>query len=167
MPVDWLEGLEEEVPTSGLKAKAEIVPKARPGLTSREEQEEVLRDVESELYTEVMAAVAGVSAFGQLDPENIDEIPQAWIDELGEEQATIKHRHAKVGWMNRKEAPVGVTVATNTFVGIAKARAAEKGAPRSLNLIQVSMPGPPRTYDTVELDDSLVIRSKQTSGSGD
>lgn len=152
---EWWEPDEPEVTVvekrSALKGRADLAPKGES--LSVAAQREVIAEVEGEIYHRVMKTMDGVAAFGELDPEKMDEMPEGWVEAFGEREAEVRHRLARAAWMPGADAPVGLKLAANTFVGLAKARAVEKKGPPTLNLIAVSMPGPPQVYESVELPD--------------
>lgn len=93
----------------------------------------------------VLALSAGVVAaicdYAELDPENLDNIPQKWIDAYGLDRAKVYHRMAKCGWLNNKEAPTAVRTATLVYTGIIRSIAAKHAErPQAINVQVVNMP---------------------------
>lgn len=126
--------------------QAEVVDMVAP-----EDAQEALRAIEDELLKKSLGIVESALDFVELDPENNDEVPQEWIDELGEAEAVKRHRVARAGWLNAKEAPVAMKLAKDTAMGIVKARATDKLASRPLS-VQVLMPAPMRDYSTKDVE---------------
>ena len=92
----------------------------------------------------LLQAPAGQPVLG-VTPVTVEApIPQAWIDELGEEGAKRRMRMARAAWKPIKDSAVGFKIATQVFTGIVKARATEKGRPVELNIgvVQLSAPLP-------------------------
>jgi hypothetical protein len=116
-------------------------------------QRDRLRGLEDDLLESSLAVVGGTCDFAELDPEDFNTIPQAWIDELGEERAAKKHRMAKAGWLPAKEAPIAISTATKIVTGIVRARATEKSGPRSLNINMVKMTAPMPDFEVVDVGD--------------
>jgi hypothetical protein len=125
-----LEGLleDETVPT----VKAEIVPVAPAPLA---EPIDTLRAIEDRVLTKALRVVEDGLAWADID---IGEkgIPDEWIRECGSlVEAKKRQRAAHAAQCGPKEAPVGLKLAKEVFVGVVKARATERAAPKQLNLI--------------------------------
>lgn len=135
-----LEVLDEAPPPVALVP--EVVESAPKALTKREKTENQLRRLEDDLLRQNMTIIADAGYFREIDPD-MEEPPKEWILELGKRGAKNRLRMAKAAWLNAKEAPVGLAVAKSVMTGIIKARAAEKDAPRSLNIavaVNMSLP---------------------------
>jgi hypothetical protein len=119
---------------------ASIVP-AKPSKLA--ESVDTIRAVEDEIHKESANVLRGVLAFSEVDPA-WESPPDDWIAAYGQVEAEKRFRLAKYALMNAKEAPVGLKLAKDTFVGMSKARAAEKGGARTLNMtfVQMSRPMP-------------------------
>jgi len=120
--------------------------------SDKERQRAEIRMIEDRLLRKSMFVMESAVSFQEIDPERPDVIPTEWIDELGLEGATQRHRVAMEAWKNQREAAVGLKVATNTAAAIIKARATEKAADRPLN-IGVIMMAPMRQYTKLEVDE--------------
>lgn len=120
-------------------------PQVTGQLLTREEQvDSHLRELENNLLenalTQLNAAQKWAEVLVELDPEDVKQIPQKWIDELGEEKAREQYRIARAASMPSAKAPAQVKENAKLAVGILKARAHEKTGPRILNLNLVEMP---------------------------
>ena len=93
---------------------------------------------------------AGLS-FADISPADVAP-PKAWVDKLGAEQAERKFRMARAAWLPSREAPTGISIATDILKMDAKVKAAKKTtAPATLNVaIQVNVA--PREYPEVVED---------------
>lgn len=111
----------------------------------------LIRAVEDEIYTEAAATVRDVLRFKDIDPSQ-QKCPPEWIAELGEAEADKRLRMARSGWLPSKEAPVGLKLAQDTLIGFAKARAAEKQGPRTLNIAYVQLSAPLPEFEELEVD---------------
>lgn len=140
---DWLEG---EVVDRAAEAeeKAALAQKSRAEVERLKNQKELaqerLSSIEDELFERSMQIVAGALSAPGLDPANPMEIPQEWIEELGEPEARKRHRAAIDATMNSREAPVYLKTAENMAGVIIRARATEKAAPKHLNIQAVVIP---------------------------
>lgn len=113
-----------------------------------------LRALEDEIHRRALVCLHDVSLWTDVEPDTKDrpgtqEPPQAWIDELGLEAARKRLRVAKSAWMSAKEAPIGIKVAKEVAVGIARARATEKGGGTTLSVQQVVFNAP--RYEVLEV----------------
>lgn len=129
----------------------EIVPK--PKVASIERAERELQRIENEIVSEASMVVHGTMRFADIDPENPDETPEAWLEELASgavtlEQIEKRKRIAKAAWLSAKEAPVAFAIASKVLVGAMKAKAMAGAAPKSLNLTLVSISAPGQTIQT-------------------
>lgn len=129
-----------------------LVKASHTSVSLADVQQEKLRGLEDDLLEHSLEVVGGTCSFAELDPEKFEEIPQHWIDELGEEAANRKHRLARAGWLPAKEAPVAITTATKIVTGIVRARATEKAGPKSLNMNIVQLSAPLPEFDVVDVE---------------
>lgn len=108
-----------------------------------------LRAIEDEILYESSMTIRDALRFRDID-ENDEEPPPAWVEELGWNEAMRRFRAAKAGQMSAKTAPVALSLAKATMVGITKARAAD-GASRQINIgVSVTMPSP--GFTVMEVD---------------
>lgn len=127
---------------------AEIVTKPKAASIERAERE--LQRVENEIVSEASMVVHGAMRFSELDPENPNETPAGWLDELAAGTVTLEEiekrkRLAKAAWLSAKEAPVAFAMAGKVLVGAMKAKALAGAAPKNLNLTLVSISAPGQT----------------------
>jgi hypothetical protein len=116
-------------------------------------QQDGLRRLEDELLANSLAVVGGVCDFAELDLADLDKIPEGWIEAYGPEEAKKRHRIAKAGWMNNKDAPVAINTATKVLTGIVRARATEKAGPKQLNINMVSMVAPLDSLEVLDIEE--------------
>jgi hypothetical protein len=125
--LDWLEDDEPELPApAGTQLPA-------PLKTEQEQIQEQLLSIQDEIYRESMEVMGDQIAFREIDP-SAKGPPQEWIDKYGFERAQRRFRVASAAWLDTKTAPVALKHITQVSLGIIKARATEKAAPRSLNI---------------------------------
>ena len=135
---EWMEGIVEETA---------IVPEEpRRQLSKAEETQMALRSLEDDMLQKSMEVVGGAINFADVA---IDELgdpikPDGWTDR--------QFRIAKAGMMSAKDAPVAIKLAAQMVTGIVKARATEKGAGRTLNLVQVKFTLPREKYEIIDVD---------------
>lgn len=112
--------------------------------TLEDRKDNRLREIENSIYERGLMVIDGVSRFGQVDPQNPDEVPDEILDDFRGDIRAQQHAHrlAKYALINAKEAPVGIAVMSRVVVGIAKARSMEKAAPRSLNVAFINVSSP-------------------------
>lgn len=147
---DWLDGLPDD------SGDGELVPKtedalARRELTAEESRMERVRALEDSLLEENLGIVADAAKFNQIDPGQ-EQLPHEWLLELGSVKARERMRVAQAAWLPVKDAPVGLKMAQGIALGIIKARAVEKAAPRTLNVAFVQMPAPQQEFAEVLLE---------------
>lgn len=132
-------------------------------LTVAERRQEMLRETEEQVAREALEIVAGVLGMLEVDPDDTDEdgnvlVPQVWADkvalgEMTQAEADKKLRAALYALMPGKDAPVGLKIALDTYAGILKARALEKGGPKTLQMVMVEMTAPAPVFDILEVDE--------------
>lgn len=142
------------------RAKGELVKKV---LGKKELQELRIKSLENEIHEVAMDTVRDSLRFADLDPGNPDYYPQHWVDECGGdmEQVERRRRVARSAWMSAKEAPVALAIAKSIAVGISKARAAEGGGDKTLNVNIVQMPMAPKQYEIIDMSDDEVDPNKR------
>jgi len=128
-----------------------VIKRKETSLTAAEVQQAALKGVEDRLYEGVLDVVGGTCAFAELDPSDLNTVPEEWIKDFGKIAAEKRHRIARAGWLTAKEAPIGISTATKVAIGIIRARAAEKAGPKNLNVTLVKMELPPKDYDIVDM----------------
>ncbi len=88
-----------------------------------------IRHVEDELLEKAQNVIEDVLDFAEIDPASEDgneELIQRWSKELGSRAAALKrYRIALAGWASSAQAPAGIKIAQETYIGITKARAKE------------------------------------------
>lgn len=114
------------------EAIAELVEEApAPKLTRSERRalaaHERIRHVEDELLEKSQSVVEDVLDFAEIDPSgDNEELIQQWAREMGSRQAAERrYRIALAGWASNAQAPAGIKIAQETYLGITKARAKE------------------------------------------
>lgn len=146
---DWLTDLPDGSGTG------ELVPVKVPApalLRSAEEiRIEKMRSIEDELLETNLAIMRDVSAFRDIMPDT-EYPPQEWLDKYGYEESYKRLRVARASWMSAKEAPVALAISKSLTVGIIRARATEKTAPRSLNIALVQMTAPSQVFEEKEIE---------------
>lgn len=95
--------------------------------------EEELRDIENQILKRSLSVVHSAISFAEIDEHELT-VPQEWIDEYGEKEATKRFRIAQGAWRSTKEAPNGILVAMKIAGSIVQARSAEKVAPKALSI---------------------------------
>lgn len=122
-------------------------------LTKREAQTLQLQKAENNLFAQSLSIMQGALSFCDIKPGQT-ETPQEWIDLYGKEEADRRFLAASYSMMNKKDAPMGLTLALSAATTIIKARATEKAAPKSLNLTMVKMVAPAQPYDVIDIEDN-------------
>ncbi len=93
---------------------------------------------------------AGLS-FADISPADVAP-PKEWVDKLGAKEAQRKFRMAQAAWLPNREAPTGISIATDILKMDAKVKAA-KSAPQAPTLnIAIQMNMTPREYPEIEED---------------
>lgn len=131
-----------------LPETAEVVPLAKlepPALTAKQkrdslaaEQHERLSRIRTEIHERSAGVVDAALRFAEIDPEAKGP-PQEWVDELGPDLAMKRFRVAQAAWLNGKQAPAGIKVATDVMLGLEAAKARENAPVLQLNVGRVEM----------------------------
>jgi hypothetical protein len=100
-----------------------------------------LQEIQDQLLQQSLEVVQDAVKFSEID-EDAQAPPDAWVEELGMDRAMARLRMARAAWRNARDAPVGIKVAASVAVGIMKARATEKTAPKVLNVALVNWANP-------------------------
>lgn len=98
-----------------------------------------------------MRTVEAALHWEDIDPD-VAEPPTEWVESIGYEAAKKRLRVAKAAWMNAKDAPVGLGMARNTFVGITKVRSALKASSPTLQINLVSFASPMAAIETIDVE---------------
>ncbi len=149
MSDDWIDAAaEDDAPKTEV-----LAPIPQPEMSIQEIQNGRLRVLEDEVFEENLGVLEAVAQFADVDPKNADEVPEDLIESLGLKEATRVHRLRNYGLMSAKDAPVGIKIAAQIVTGIMRARSAEKGGSKSLNInvVQFTVPVPDQ-YEEVEVD---------------
>lgn len=109
-----------------------------------------LRDIESGLLERSMAILGDALSFRDIEPGS-ETCPPEWRD-MDPDEAVKRLRVANAAWLGKKDAPVGLDLAKQVAVGIIKARATEKTAPKTLNVTVVNMSAPLPVFDVIEVE---------------
>ena len=115
--------------------QAELVKASEPD--SLAVVQERFRAMQDELALASHAVLADAVCFRDIDPQNPQESPD-W-ETLTPSERKKRLRIAMAAWQGKKDAPVGLSLAAQIFVGIAKARASEKVAEEKTLNVQVVM----------------------------
>ncbi len=99
-----------------------------------------LQEIQDQLLEQSLSVVQASVSFSEIE-EASKAPPPEWIAELGEDRAWTRWRIAQASWRSAKDAPVGIKVAAQMAVGILKAKATEKAAPKTLNVALLNWPG--------------------------
>lgn len=126
-----------------LITSAKIVPaqvelnEDRLARTTRE-----IRDIEERLFLQGLDVIEGVGRFAEVNAKT-GEVSKAMLDDYGNdlERMELMKRLAVYGQKSAKEAPVGISVMSRVVVGLARARAQEKQAPRKMNVAVLHVGG--------------------------
>jgi len=157
---------EKELPTFAAELVAAPITKREDEIdlneTLRQNKLERLRDVEDDILAKSLEVVRATLKFGELDPATMNSeeagyaMPDSWMEEFGGDvdKANEALRIAKAAWLPNKDAPIGIILAQKTLVGIVKARATEKAAPRSLSIAYIvnNAESPPPEYEEIEVE---------------
>jgi hypothetical protein len=121
------------VPVSQTHRVQAVQGSARSALErAHEERQDRLRDLEDELLSESLSVVAGAISFAEINGD--EESPSGdFLEKFRDHPDPEKlFRIMKAANKSAKEAPIGLAIAQRTAMGIIKARATEKAAPRPL-----------------------------------
>ncbi len=131
----------------------------KKGPSSLEVIERGLKKVENDLFKESLAVVhSSISHTFDLDPENPNDLPAEWLQELEDklvtEQELMKRKRiAQAAMLSPKEAPVALQIAAKVLSGMQKARAAGDQGNKTLNVNVVTINAPMPVFEEKELTD--------------
>jgi hypothetical protein len=126
---------------------APLVPAPGPAIVKPSR----LRDIEEEIHEEAATVLRDALAFSEIGPED-KEPPFEWVKAFGMEKAWRRFKTAQYALLTPKEAPIGLRIAKDTVLGMARVRAHEKAGPKTLNMVVVQMSGTLPKFDEVEVD---------------
>ena len=105
------------------------------------------------LLDESRAIMASGLAAAEINPE-WDQPPEAWVKELGLQEAEKRFRLAKAAWLPGRDAPHLFAIASEFVKADAKVRAAQSQPGTKLAVaIQMVMPQQVQQYEAVDLDE--------------
>lgn len=153
--MNWWEFSEHEEPAV---ASAPLASSPSPAPLARSRQERIA-DIEEEVHQEAATILQDALHFPEVLPGPPDAdgnpteptMPASWIAELGEEGAMRRMRTAQLALSSSKDAPIGLKLAKDTLVGMAKVKAAKNAPARTLNMVVVQMTGPLPEFDELEV----------------
>lgn len=119
-----------------------------------ESQEDKLAALEDKIYSSNLRIVDDMTYWADIDPA-IEEPPEAWVRELGAEDAHRRLRVARASMMSLKDAPIGISAAKSIVSSLAKARAV-RDAGRSGMQLNVLAVFPTQ----VQVYEELVVRDE-------
>lgn len=131
----------------------EPAPLAKPEpikLLPKQERLDRLRDLENQLLERSLNVVSDALYFRDIEPGQ-KEPPPDWGD-MDPDEKIKRLRMANAAWLNKKEAPVGIELSKQVAVGIIRARATEKAAPKTLNVAVIQMSAPLPQFEVVEVE---------------
>lgn len=120
-------------------------------IATKAQRKERLQELEDKLLETSLTTLADALSFRDIDAGAEQPAPE-WGD-LDPDEQIKRLRMANAAWLNKKEAPVGLDLSKQIAVGIIKARATEKAAPKTLNVVQIGMSAPLPEFPVVELED--------------
>ena len=110
-----------------------------------------LKALEDSILEKSLRTVDAALHWEDIDP-GAEGPPQAWIDEVGAEEASKRFRVARAAWLNAKEAPVGLNMARTTALGITKVRSAIKASSPTLQINLVSFASPMADIEAIDVE---------------
>jgi hypothetical protein len=130
----------------------------KKGPSSLEKIERGLKKVENDLFKESLAVVhSSISHTFDLDPENPNDLPAEWLEELEKGLVTEmelgkRKRIAQAAMLSPKEAPVALQIAAKVLSGMQKARAAGDQGSKTLNVNVVTINAPMPVFEEKEIE---------------
>lgn len=143
------------------EAKAEIVPAASDELRHHERVKlarkssedlaaERIKTLENSLFERSMTIVDAALSFADFD--DLENVPQDWVEKYGMEEAERRFRIAKEARLPNKDAAAGLGMARAVAIGIARTRSMEKQGPKTLNVQFVQLTAPLPQFPEKELE---------------
>lgn len=130
----------------------------KKGPSSLEKIERGLKKLENELFDESLKVVnSAITHTFDLDPENPNEVPAAWLQEIEDGTETVeslgkRKRIALAAWQSPKNAPVALQIAAKVLSGMQKARAMGDQGAKTLNVNVVTINAPMPVFEEKEIE---------------
>lgn len=120
-----------------------------------EDRDVAIEKLQDELAKEAASIVSATLAAPEMKraADGSWVIPDKWFETYGPDGAERRAAVAAASWMNAKEAPVFIKVASSILVGMIRASADRESGNRTLNVALVQMEVSPATYPTLEVTD--------------
>jgi hypothetical protein len=118
-------------------------PEDKKALVERRREERLsrIRDLEDDILERSCRVVDAGMAWGEVE-FNQPEPPREWVEQYGEKAARDRLNIAKAAWMPQSQAPVGLKLAAQVLVGIAKARGLRVAQTNNQLNVQICLPPP-------------------------
>lgn len=134
-----------------------VLVKAREGRVGRSKtRADAIDSAETELYEASTSLLRDLMFFGDIDPDNQEELPKvippAWVKECGIKGAERRFRLCQEAWKPSSRVAAGVMVAKHVFTSMHKSRSEAK-RPKVMNLNLIQMSEPPRVYPELDVTD--------------
>lgn len=117
-----------------------------------------IEELENQVFERAVGVLSGYLSFAEVRHDQT-EPPEAWVQELGQEEAERRLNLAKAGWLPASLAPAGANLAARVVAGIARGRNYRvKLTQNNLN-VRIALPAPtssahpgPVTYEVRDLE---------------
>jgi hypothetical protein len=140
---------DELVPTT---VKTEKVAIERP--TKDELEANELKKVENKLLKDNLAVLEQVPGWTELDPKHPEVMPEGWIEQYGEKEATRRHRIAWAAMLSGSKSPTGLKMAHETVMNIVKSKGDSRPAQQlNIQVVQIPIDKMPNTYEVIDVDE--------------
>ena len=140
--MSWLDDVIE--PETALEVHT-VAPSPKQKDKAKQEQ---LKRIEDSVFEEAADVCSLAMRFAELDYD-VEEAPEHWVREHGQEKADKMFRVVCAARLSPKDAPVGIKVATTVLTGLIRSRG-ERAAPPQLLIMPVVLstdaPGEARVY---------------------
>ncbi len=112
-----------------------------PGVSGAEQRQRQLKKVEEGIYSKALTIMDGSMAGFELTSQELGAKgpPERWVRELGEQGALERWNIARSAQLDKRSAPMALSIAQGVHSTVTRARAAEKGKTQPLNAIVVNM----------------------------
>ena len=107
----------------------------------------------AEIYMKAADVCMSAMSFADVDFD-AEEPPEAWVAELGPEEAARRFRVAKSAQLSNRDAPAALKIATTILVGAMRDDALVRSAPKlNVQLVELSYSPEPEEYPSREVEE--------------
>lgn len=117
---------------------------------------EKMREIEGEIFAESAEMMRDILRFADWPADDKDKQEQLhlrWTNDpkIGPERADRMRNLCIAAWMGKKDAPIGLAMLTQVYVGGVKSRALSESGTKVLNVQRIEFAAPKTEYPEIEV----------------